>query len=250
MAILKTEAVILSIMPQGETSKIVRTFTKDYGRISFIAKGSRKLKNRFGGSLDQLNHVKIIYYDKENRDLQIATQCDIINSFPDLKSDLEKLSFGFAIVEVIVSLVVEEETNANLFDLLIKTLNVLEYSDKNYDNIYWYFLIRFLRQSGFGLSLGDCLRCSRKIENETAFFSIAEGGLICNSCSDAKTFYLKMAADTLQIIRIIEKKEPEKFQNLRISQNTKRDLNKLFDDYYRYHFEGYDAPQAVKLLMT
>ena len=103
----------------------------------------------------------MVYYGKENRDLQIATQCDIINSYQGLKSDFDKLSFGFAVVEVITSLVVEEETNEHLFDLLTKTLSELEESEKNCENIYWYFLIRFLQQSGFGLSLGNCIKLAQ-----------------------------------------------------------------------------------------
>ena len=249
MSILETEAVVLSDMPHGETSKIIRVYTKDYGRVSLIAKGSRKLKNRFGGSLDPLNHVTIVYYYKDNRDLHLITQCDIIESYPGVKEDLEKLSIGLSIAEILVTLVLEEESNRTLFGLVVKTLTALETVEKNYDNFYLYFLTRFLQISGFGLHAQRCQNCGTEMNAQSAFFSISRGGLLCKSCSQAESNQTRILAETVQVLKHVLLKEPEQFLNLRISEKSKRELTTIFDNFYRYHFDGYTTPRAIRLLM-
>lgn len=251
MAIVKTDAVILSTMPQGETSKILRAYTREYGKLSFIAKGSRKLNNRFGGSLDLLNHVSIGCYYKSNKDLHLVSYCDIIDSFPSVKADFEKLSIGLATAEVFATLVLEEEPNEKLFELLTGTLTMLEAAEKNIDNFYWHFLTRFLELSGFGLHLETCSKCGIEIKAQNAFFfAVGEGGLICSSCSLPDSVHQQMSADTIQVLKLLLHSEPRKFVNLRVSVRAKQELNRMFDDYFTYHFEGCAAPQAAKLMAT
>jgi len=250
MSILETDAVILSDMPQGETSKIIRVFSKDYGRLSLIAKGARKLKNRFGGSLDPLNHVHIVYYYKDNRDLHIVTQCDIINPYSAVKKHLEKLTIGLSIAEIIVNLVVEEESNTPLFDLMNRSLEALENAEKNFINIYWYFLTRFLQLSGFGLNPAerDCQNCGSEIQKHAAYFSMSRGGMLCSSCSQPNV-NRRISGETVQVLKQIVNREPEQLVNLHVSHRSIQEFNSILDNYYRYHFDGYVSPQSIKLLM-
>ena len=247
MSIVKTEAVILSYMPYGETSKIIRVFSKGSGRLSFIAKGSRKLKNRFGGSLDPLNHVNLVYYYKEKRDLHTLTQCDIINPFAHVKSDFDKLSLGLAIAEVITKLVVEEEENVPIFDLMKRSLVWLESANKNFENIYWYFMTRFVRLSGYGFDIKDCVRCGNTIQNGPAFFSLAEGEVTCSSCTKP-AMNREISPESVHVLKAIFNKNPDTLSNLRVSQKSAREINGLIDSYYKYHFDGYSSIQALKLM--
>lgn len=248
MAILETEAVVLSSIPQGESSKIVRLITKSYGRVSIIAKGSRKSKNRFGAALDSLNHVSAVYYYKESRELQILTQCDIIDSFSEAKEDLNKLALGLAAAEVIQKLFIEEEENVPVFMLLTGALKQLGEFEKNYINIYWSFLARFLALSGFELNLLNCSGCGIEVEDKSASFSLSRGGLICGECKNNEITY-KMSAVALQTLKRIIQKEPETLVTLQSSEKTFIEINSFFENYFRYHFEHYSAPQAMKLYL-
>jgi DNA repair protein RecO (recombination protein O) len=247
MSIVETEAVVLSYMPYGETSKIIRVFSKGSGKLSFIAKGSRKLKNRFGGSLDPLNHVNLVYYYKEKRDLHTLTQCDIIDPFVHVKSDFDKLALGLAIAEVISKLVVEEEENVPLFDLVQHSLEWLESANKNYENIYWYFMTRFVRLSGYGFHINDCACCGNKIKNGSAFFSLAEGGVTCSSCTKSG-MNKEISPESVHVLKAIFDKTPTTISNLRVSQKSSREINDLIDSYFKFHFDGYSSIQALKLM--
>ena len=247
MSIIKTEAIVLSHMPHGETSKIIRVFSKEMGRLSFMAKGSRKLKNRFGASLDPLTLVNLVFYYKEKRDLHTLTQCDIVNPFLRIKSDFDKLSFGFAIAEVVSKLVIEEEENVPLFNLMEQSLECLDSASKNYEIVFWYFMTRFVKLSGYGFSISECEECGSEIKNSDAYVSLTDGSIACSSCA-RPAMNRKLSPDTVQVFKAIMNKQPDMLANLHMSGKTAKEITDLVESYFKYHFDGFSSIQALKLM--
>ncbi|MFC1730445.1 DNA repair protein RecO [candidate division KSB1 bacterium] len=247
MAILDSEAVILSSIPQGETSKIVRLLTRNHGRVSVIAKGSRKWKNRFGGVLEQLNHVSVVYYYKESRDLQILTQCDTINPYQGIKSDLDKLALALSIAEITQNLFLEESECIRMFSLLTGSLGELDAAVENYFTVYWLFLVKFLRINGFGIDMVHCRKCGIEIDKFPVYFSKSKGGVICGNCVRFEAAK-NISGEAFEIFRSLQKREEGTSADVTFSENTIKELNNLFDGYFRFHIEGYMTPNAMKLL--
>ena len=135
MALSKTEAIILKSQKQGETTKILTCYTKAFGKIKVIAKGARTSKSRFWGNLEPLNHVVIVFYRKENRDLQFLSQVDILKSFLHIRSELGRTSLAMLACEWINLSEVGEEANVKMFNLLYETLNGLNKATKGLKNI-------------------------------------------------------------------------------------------------------------------
>ena len=50
----KTEAVVIRHVDFSETSKVVTLFTRDFGKISALAQGARRLRGPFEAALDLL----------------------------------------------------------------------------------------------------------------------------------------------------------------------------------------------------
>lgn len=128
--IIKTEAVVLSKMDYRETSKIATFYTKDYGKISAVVKGARAVKSPIGMKVDVFNHLQVIIYKKSGRDLQLVTQAELISHYPDIKSDLEKLKYALAVLELIQAFTVEEEVNPKLFKGTIRILELFNSSNE------------------------------------------------------------------------------------------------------------------------
>ena len=98
--IVSTEAVILKTMKYRDTSRIVTLYTRDFGRLSVIAKGARSRNNKFGASLEPLSHVSAVLYKNEHRDLHLLSKCEISTQFRRIPEDLERLSTAMAIIEL------------------------------------------------------------------------------------------------------------------------------------------------------
>src|SRR5215472_9447548 len=54
----ETEAIILKTFPLGEADRVVSFLGRSSGRLRGVAAGARRLKNRFGSTLETLSHVQ------------------------------------------------------------------------------------------------------------------------------------------------------------------------------------------------
>jgi len=66
--------------------------------------GARRLKNRYGSTLEILSHVQIWYVERETRDLVRIQQADLLESFHKAQSDYG-LSTGLAVISEISELI-------------------------------------------------------------------------------------------------------------------------------------------------
>ena len=57
-----------------ESSQIVTLFTREKGKITALARGSRKPKSQFGATLQPMAHIQAIFYYKTTRDLQTLSE--------------------------------------------------------------------------------------------------------------------------------------------------------------------------------
>ena len=72
----ETEAIILKTFPLGEADRLVSFFGRTSGRMRGVAAGARRMKNRYGSTLELLSHVQLWYVEKETRDLVRIQQCE------------------------------------------------------------------------------------------------------------------------------------------------------------------------------
>ncbi len=213
--IVKTEAIILRTMKYNETSKIVTLYSKEFGKISCIAKGVRSAKNKFGSSMEPLTHSFVVFYKKEHRDLHLISQCDAMKTFKNIGKDLDLLTIGFAIAEFFYRIAHNEEKNELLFNLLIDTLTALDAEPKT-PMIHLHALrLRTAILFGYSPTLDYCAACRKELlggSGEYRYaFQIARGAVFCNACMSpegtssnglsSQQLMVTVSAPALQILR-------------------------------------------------
>ena len=62
MALYKTQAIVLKSMNLSESDRLVTFLTEDHGKVKCVAKGARKAKNCFWGSLEPMTQIHMIYF--------------------------------------------------------------------------------------------------------------------------------------------------------------------------------------------
>ena len=77
----ETEAIILRTFPLGEADRLVSFLGRDTGRMRGVAAGARRIKNRYGSTLQLLSHVQLWYVEKETRDLVRIQQTEPLETF-------------------------------------------------------------------------------------------------------------------------------------------------------------------------
>ena len=95
MALYKTRAIVIKSINLSESDRLVTFFTKNYGKVKCVAKGARKAKNCFWGSLEPMSLIHLIYFGKENQSLYRLNHADIIESFQSIRDDFGNFTKEF-----------------------------------------------------------------------------------------------------------------------------------------------------------
>ena len=90
----KDIAICLRKTDYSETSQIVTLFCRDGGKISAIAKGSRRKKSSFGGPIEIFSYGQIIYTQSDKGKLATLADFDQLPKFQGLGRKLISMHSG------------------------------------------------------------------------------------------------------------------------------------------------------------
>ena len=147
--IKKSIAIVLKRFPYSETSLIVRCFVKDLGKVSFIVYGARRKKSSMGAYFQPTNCLNLVYYFKENRDLQTISKASFNYSWPNIPKDLKKISYAMAMIELTDKCLTDNDSHNNLYSELFSSLKGVENSNSQLNLIYWHYQYSLLTFLGF-----------------------------------------------------------------------------------------------------
>ena len=181
MSIHKTTGIVVRSTKYGNSSKIVSLYTRDFGKVSGIARGARRMKSQFGGGLEPFVETEIIFYYKKERSLQTITDSDICEPFTLVRNNLYKSVFAYAACEMIDGLVEEpSETVYNLLAVYLHTLGSME--NKKAEILFWSFQLKLFTVLGYQPELAVCMACSEPLPQAADRLYLDQGGVVCPQC--------------------------------------------------------------------
>ena len=177
----ETEAIILKTFPLGEADRLVSFLGRSSGRVRGVASGARRLKNRYGSTLEVLSHVQLWYVDRETRDLVRIQQAELLESFHKAQSDYG-LSTGLAVISEISELVLpEHEVSEPMFRLILLAVREIERTG-DWALPLSYFAFWTVRLGGWLPRFDRCAACDSPFGAQPAFFGAHHSGLYCGKC--------------------------------------------------------------------
>lgn len=123
-----SEGIVLARKNYGEADRILSVYSKSYGRVSFIAKGSRRPKSKKRGHIEVFNHIR--FQAAVGRGLDIMTEAEIIDNFSGVRKSLKKISLAYYLSEVIGRITHEGEPNLELFNLISESFGKLKTTNR------------------------------------------------------------------------------------------------------------------------
>jgi DNA repair protein RecO (recombination protein O) len=181
MSLIKTPAIVLKSLNWKESSKIITVHTRELGKIALIAKGARRLKQRYSGVLESINLVEVVFYFSSKRQIQVLGSVSLENGFKQIKNDLEKTSYTYSILELISILIPAGSPDPVFFDFVKTLLLNLELA-QGAKIIFLYFLLKISSYLGFRPEFDSCTKCSKQIVEGDSYFSFDSGGIKCQTC--------------------------------------------------------------------
>lgn len=177
MALRNDQGIVLRGYPFGEADRVVVLLSPNHGKLRTVAKGVRRTTSRFGGRLEPFTHVDLVLY--EGRELDTITQVSVIEAFPRLRSDLDRVLAAGSMVEVIDAVTTEDESSVRAFLLLQRGLRALEAGPRHPDMVAA-FLLKTADVVGLAPALDRCAGCGS--DREVTRFAFAAGGALCDRC--------------------------------------------------------------------
>jgi DNA repair protein RecO (recombination protein O) len=177
MGLRHDQGIVLRSFPFGEADRVVVLLSPNHGKVRAVAKGIRKTKSRFGGRLEPFTQVDLVLY--EGRNLGTITQVSVIEAFPRLRADLDRVLAAGTMVESIDAVVQEGEASVRPFLLLQRGLKALEAGSLHPD-LVTAFLLKVAEAVGVGPAFSHCAGCGTT--EDLGRFAFAAGGVLCERC--------------------------------------------------------------------
>jgi DNA repair protein RecO (recombination protein O) len=254
MALVKAEGIVIRSMKMGETSKLVTLFTRELGILKVVAKGSRSSKSRLGAALEPLTVSRIVYYHKENRELQFLSQAEIIEFFPNLPNDLERWGFANACGELVARSQIGIEATPKLYPILLNTLRAMNEPAAQPRVCFWGFQMKLLGVLGFAPNLRRCLQCNtagptvQTYDDRVAcHFDVARGGFLCGNCSTVSGVH-QLSGETKRLLADFQSLSAEKLTRMKISLSAQKEIGNFFRAYFAYHLEEIGGLSSLKFV--
>ena len=205
---------ILHRRPYSESSLLVDVFTREYGRLTLIAKGSRKNRQRSVGLFIPFKPLLISWSGKGN--LPVLTGIESSRFAIDLSASAR--SCAYYQNELLLKLLHRFDSNEKLFDRYRDALAALE------DGVDPHAVLRIfekhlLREIGFGLILDHDASSGEVIDEDAYYDYVPEKGPVHVSAPDAGA----ISGKTLKALN------DEKFKSREQLQEAMRLTRKLID---------------------
>jgi DNA repair protein RecO (recombination protein O) len=239
--IVKTDAIVLKSMKYGDTSKIVTFYTKEFGKIKGIVKGARSKKNKFGSTLETFSSVQLVMYKKDDRNLHLISQCDLMKSHKSLTDNLEKLTVSLRIVELSDKIFHDEERNPAVFELIAEALNAINDQNKNIDNVFYSLEIKLLELLGYRINFKSCGICDKSVGDTEVFetemvFDFSVGSPLCRKDKNSGNYLVNLSLQNCKILdRFESTKALSAVCNVVLSPVSSNQIRKFLFNYLRYH---------------
>lgn len=160
---------VLHTYPFKETSLVVELFTREFGRISAVAKGARRPRSAMRGMLQSFQPLLGAWSGK----LELKTLHSLEWYAGLLMLQGEALMCGFYLNELLLRLLPREDPHEALFDEYAQTLISLSVTGNDSANILRRFELRLLQSLGYAVPLTHNIK-NEMVLSEMQYYYVPE----------------------------------------------------------------------------
>lgn len=237
----RTEAITLRSIDYGETSQIVTLFTRQYGRLTVMAKGSRGPRARFGSTLQPGAYAQAVFYYRPGQSVHTLSEMSHVTVWRNVTRDIEKLSISLRLVELVNALFLDGDAHERLFDSIVEILTRLDAEHTRPGNLWPIFQLRLATELGFepAFERGDIDAVAA-----TAILSLSDGRVV--QVHGSGTVGVERAV--LRAFAVFARASIESAMRLNMTDPVARRVNQLVESYLRYHVERAYPTRAAAVI--
>ena len=178
----ESECIILKAYDLAEADRIVVFISREHGVLRGVAKGVKRLKSRFGSSLESFSVVTMSYRLKEERELVSIEYAELLRSYFAEAAQPQFLStFSYA-GDLLLQMTAPNDPSENLFRMLKACLESGAEGDRSLAPLRLYMELWLLRLSGYSPDWSACESCRRAFGTTDTAFLRSDLGINCAKC--------------------------------------------------------------------
>jgi DNA repair protein RecO (recombination protein O) len=217
------------------------------GRLKAVAKGARSKGSKFQSGLDLFAHGQLVAYVKEDRDLQLLSDFDVLRSFTKLQEDLRRFAHAGAAGELLEALVAGEDPDPELFDLLVELLSLLETAPSDaLGGLFRAYQLKTCVLLGYRPELGRCIGCGKTAGPMK--FSPQMGGVVCPACAVNSWGATPLSDRALKRFRFLSDGSLTEVSAAASDPSLDSEIGPMLDAFLQYHVERYRGIKSLQLL--
>lgn len=245
---LGIEGIVLNEFRFKDTSKILNIYTDQFGKINIMAKGVYNPKSRMVALTQPFAYCE--YKLHKGRSFYYINDGSVIDSFYGIRENIERVIYGFYILELVNKSTPEEEKNQLIFSLLVKTLKILSSLDKGFLKFIIAFELKYISFLGYRPYIQRCVSCGNTKFSDMKF-SISNGGILCERCLSndiqARNMDKPMYESMLQLLYA----QLEDVDNIDIEENVLIRVQDLVERYILFNIDrkGFNSLNILKTML-
>ncbi|MEO7539776.1 MAG: DNA repair protein RecO [Pyrinomonadaceae bacterium] len=182
MSLIETESVVLKSYNLAEADRIVVFLTQDHGVVRGVAKGAKRLKSKFGSSLEPFSIVRMTYFEKESQELVSIDRAEIVRSNFSSASDPEFLQKFSYLGDLLISVSPPHDPNETLYRMAKACLDTASADHSSLESTGVYFELWLMKLAGYLPDWSSCDRCRRIFADNEDAPVLTNFHFICSSC--------------------------------------------------------------------
>ncbi|HEX6464846.1 MAG TPA: DNA repair protein RecO [Vicinamibacterales bacterium] len=237
MPVYTSDALILRTYKLAETDRIVVFLTRDRGKKRGVAKGARRARSRFTGTLEALTCATVAYYERELRDLvrinYVEPQQSALAAVARGTNDASALGHAEYFAELIDEWAPEGHADERLYRLGASVIDALA-AGADTDRLARYFEFWLLRLQGVYPQLTACPECGGSFDGG-AVLPPREHHYVCRRCATAGGSTVSVAG--LHFLRAAAAASPGTLTDIPLDPARSRELETAHRRLIHAHLE-------------
>ena len=222
--VFHTSGFLLNKLKYGETSLILKVYSKEFGLISIIKKEANSIKTKKKLLFYPLSEVDLVLYKKDNQRLYNVNKWDYIN-LP--KSNIKANSILLFLAEFMTIVLADQDKNEAIYDFIKKEIIRLHHTP--FTNTF---------ALGFMAKFTQYLGILPNFSEKKIYFNLLSGHY--TSEKDSLTLNPKLN-NLWEAIFINNKQE--------ITIETRKELMEAMLRFYELQLDGFKTPKSLKIIL-
>jgi DNA repair protein RecO (recombination protein O) len=241
--------IVLRRYDYREHDRLFVLYTKEYGKIEVVAKGTKKILSKLNPHLEPYNEVKVMVAHGKGFDkLGNATAQ---TTFKKLKEDTDITTTAIVsyVLEATEKMLQSRFADEQMYEVL---KSALSYIEKNSTpemslgekfflaNVY---ILKMLDQLGYRPDLTRCGECNKGIVFPKLTYDFLRGGLVCESCKPITLIHdhYDISDSVIKILNTVLAEGFQTLENFSFQKEDQKEFNVIVS-----RLLAYQLPRELK----